>query len=104
MLVNYRFGIFRCVAHFLRFFAGKFDSFDAIHRQERHSLVGKVSLDISPELLNFDWHCRIFWITAFLTSLFTCSYLIHQTYIKWENEPMFVTFNDKSTPAWTVSR
>lgn len=46
---------------------------------------------------------RLFWVLAFLLSFTTCSYLIWRTYYKWENDPVLVSFNERSTPTWKVS-
>lgn len=45
---------------------------------------------------------RIFWIAAFIFSFLACTLLIHQTYLKWENDPVLVTFNERATPTWKI--
>lgn len=45
---------------------------------------------------------RLFWITAFMLSLFSCTCLIYFTYDYWDNNPMLVTFKEKSTSVQEV--
>ncbi|CAO1310274.1 unnamed protein product, partial [Diamesa serratosioi] len=48
------------------------------------------------------WTMKIFWILALSVSIGGCSYLIYQTYSKWKNSPVIVSFNEKSTPVYEI--
>lgn len=45
---------------------------------------------------------RIFWILSFLFAFWACLNLIYQTYVNWENNPMLVSFNQRTTPNWQI--
>lgn len=86
----------------------KLNSLDELYWQTRYSLVREVFCDEKEdqeEIFDAGRHltnCRVFWIVAFLLSFCTCSYLIYETYKKWENDPVLVTLNERSTPTWKV--
>ncbi|XP_017046078.1 pickpocket protein 28 isoform X2 [Drosophila ficusphila] len=45
---------------------------------------------------------RIFWLIAFLISIYGCSTLIASAYTKWTETPVIVSFAEKSTPVWNI--
>lgn len=45
---------------------------------------------------------RIWWIFAFALSLFGCGKLILDTWNKWNQFPVIVTFAERSTPVWDI--
>ncbi|KAH8264123.1 hypothetical protein KR038_003287 [Drosophila bunnanda] len=45
---------------------------------------------------------RIFWLIAFLISIYGCSMLITSAYTKWTETPVIVSFAEKSTPVWNI--
>uniref|UniRef100_A0A6E8W5Z6 Uncharacterized protein n=1 Tax=Anopheles coluzzii TaxID=1518534 RepID=A0A6E8W5Z6_ANOCL len=45
---------------------------------------------------------RIWWIVVCLLSLYGCGTLIHSVYIKWDKEPVVVTFGEKPVPVFTI--
>ncbi|XP_055527738.1 pickpocket protein 28-like [Wyeomyia smithii] len=45
---------------------------------------------------------KVWWIAVFLLSLYGCGRLIYTVYRKWDNEPVIVTFAQKSTPVFQV--
>ncbi|XP_055599041.1 pickpocket protein 28-like [Uranotaenia lowii] len=45
---------------------------------------------------------RIWWIVTFLISVYGCSRLIQNIYRKWDQTPVIVSFNEKSTPVWQI--
>lgn len=48
------------------------------------------------------WSERIFWTFVVITSIAVCSYLIYNTWLKWQNTPVIVTFSEKSTPVYEI--
>lgn len=40
---------------------------------------------------------RIFWICVFLLSLFSCGRFINDAWNKWEENPVIINYNQKST-------
>ncbi|XP_055838659.1 pickpocket protein 28 [Episyrphus balteatus] len=45
---------------------------------------------------------KIVWIVALLISICFCTHLIYNTYIKWVETPVIVSFSEKSTPVWNI--
>ncbi|EDW34295.1 GL21653 [Drosophila persimilis] len=45
---------------------------------------------------------RIFWLCAFLISIYGCATLISSAYTKWTETPVIVSFAEKSTPVWNI--
>lgn len=39
------------------------------------------------------WSERIFWTLAVITSIALCSYLVYDTWLKWQNTPVIVINN-----------
>lgn len=48
------------------------------------------------------WSERIFWLIAFLLSIFACGVFICQAWLKWQNSPVIVTFSEESTPVYHI--
>lgn len=45
---------------------------------------------------------RIWWLIAFLLSVYGCGRLILNVYNKWDQSPVIVSFDEKSTPVWEI--
>ncbi|KAH8375195.1 hypothetical protein KR200_002252 [Drosophila serrata] len=45
---------------------------------------------------------RLFWICVLLLSVFTCVKLTLNIWDKWNNNPVIVSFAEKSTPVWEI--
>ncbi|XP_055382440.1 pickpocket protein 28-like [Condylostylus longicornis] len=45
---------------------------------------------------------RLFWISIFAFSIYGCLSLIGNTWNKWQENPVIVSFNEKSTPVWQI--
>ncbi|KAL9702139.1 hypothetical protein quinque_005657 [Culex quinquefasciatus] len=45
---------------------------------------------------------KIWWIVVFLLSVYGCGRLIQNIYRKWDQTPVIVSFNEKSTPVWQI--
>lgn len=45
---------------------------------------------------------RVFWILVFTASIYSCITLTRNIWIKWKNNPVIVSFDDKSTPVWQI--
>ncbi|XP_039443656.1 pickpocket protein 28-like [Culex pipiens pallens] len=45
---------------------------------------------------------RIWWIAVFLLSIFGCGQLIINIYRKWDQSPVILSFNERSTPVWQI--
>lgn len=45
---------------------------------------------------------RLLWIIAFSICLIGCGILIHDSWHKWEQSPVIINFNEKSTPVWDI--
>ncbi|BFF90118.1 pickpocket protein 28 [Drosophila madeirensis] len=45
---------------------------------------------------------RIFWLCAFVISIYGCATLIVSAYTKWTETPVIVSFAEKSTPVWNI--
>ncbi|CAO1421220.1 unnamed protein product [Diamesa serratosioi] len=48
------------------------------------------------------WFEKVFWIVVFVISFSGCSYLIKQTYDKWNDSPVIVSFDQEYTPIWKI--
>lgn len=48
------------------------------------------------------WLERVFWTFAVIISIALCSYLVYDTWLKWQNTPVIVTFSEKSTPVYEI--
>lgn len=51
---------------------------------------------------NIHWIERVFWIIVFCISLFWSSYMIYETYEKWQTSPVIVSFDERMTPIWQI--
>ncbi|KAL1396785.1 hypothetical protein pipiens_010268 [Culex pipiens pipiens] len=51
---------------------------------------------------NRSWCERFWWMVVFAMSVGSCAFLIHQTYDKWDQTPVIVSFAEKSTPVWQI--
>ncbi|XP_065075657.1 pickpocket protein 28-like [Ochlerotatus camptorhynchus] len=45
---------------------------------------------------------KFWWVVVFVLSVGSCAMLIHKTYQKWDQTPVIVSFNEKSTPVWQI--
>lgn len=45
---------------------------------------------------------RIFWVTTFLIGLYLSWILIWDTWEKWNESPVIVSFAEKATPIWAI--
>lgn len=45
---------------------------------------------------------RFWWLAVIIISVTMCTYLINETYNKWQRNPLLVTLNDKSIPVQNV--
>lgn len=45
---------------------------------------------------------RVWWVIAFLLSIYGCSRLIYNVWNKWDQSPVIVSFAEKSTPVWQI--
>lgn len=45
---------------------------------------------------------RVWWIIAFLLSVYGCGRLIMNVWNKWDQSPVIVSFAEKSTPVWQI--
>ncbi|XP_062558313.1 pickpocket protein 28-like [Armigeres subalbatus] len=45
---------------------------------------------------------KFWWVVVFVLSVGSCAMLILKTYQKWEQTPVIVSFNEKSTPVWQI--
>lgn len=48
------------------------------------------------------WFEKVFWLVVFATSFIACSYLIKGTYVKWKENPVIVSFNERYSPVWKI--
>ncbi|ALC43319.1 CG8546 [Drosophila busckii] len=48
------------------------------------------------------WLERLFWVSVFLLSICTCFKLTMNIWDKWNNNPVIVSFAEKSTPVWQI--
>lgn len=76
--------------------------FKYMGEQER-SITEKFVLFL-PEKYNFQNFCyfRLYWLVLFCISLYICISLIIQTWIKWDQTPVLVSFAQSPTPVWQV--
>ncbi|KAL9703314.1 hypothetical protein quinque_006832 [Culex quinquefasciatus] len=45
---------------------------------------------------------KFWWFAVFLLSLGSCALLIEKTYLKWDQTPVIVSFNERATPVWQI--
>ncbi|XP_069695435.1 pickpocket protein 28-like isoform X2 [Periplaneta americana] len=45
---------------------------------------------------------RLFWLLSFFISLIAVTYFIVQVWIKWNTNPVLVTFSEVATPVWEI--
>ncbi|XP_075163784.1 pickpocket 26 [Haematobia irritans] len=45
---------------------------------------------------------RLFWIMVFVFSIYLCASLTMNIWFKWNNNPVIVSFAEKSTPVWQI--
>lgn len=45
---------------------------------------------------------RLFWIMVFVFSIYLCASLTMNIWNKWNNNPVIVSFAEKSTPVWQI--
>lgn len=57
----------------------------------------KICLKISSLFLN-----RLWWMIACLTALALCGTLITRIYTRWDQNPVIVSFAERSTPVWEI--
>ncbi|CAO1422206.1 unnamed protein product [Diamesa tonsa] len=48
------------------------------------------------------WFEKVFWMIVFVISFSGCSFLIKETYDKWIESPVIVSFEERSTPVWKI--
>lgn len=48
------------------------------------------------------WAERLWWLTAFVLSIYGCTSLIMHIWQRWERSPVIVSFAEKSTPIWQI--
>lgn len=48
------------------------------------------------------WLERLWWLLAVIASIVVCSILVYQTWLKWQNTPVIVTFSEESTPVYEI--
>lgn len=48
------------------------------------------------------WSERLWWLFVLIASVILCSYLVSQTWLKWQNTPVIVTFSEESTPVYQI--
>lgn len=48
------------------------------------------------------WKEKLFWVCVFVVSIYCCSNLIENIYVKWNETPVIVSFAEKSTPVWSI--
>ncbi|XP_065361239.1 pickpocket protein 28 [Calliphora vicina] len=48
------------------------------------------------------WLERLFWIMVFVCSIYLCASLTMNIWWKWNNNPVIVSFAEKSTPVWQI--
>lgn len=45
---------------------------------------------------------RVWWSIVFVLSVITCAYLITKTWIKWQENPVIMSFSHKQTAVWEI--
>ncbi|XP_055320058.1 pickpocket protein 28-like [Sitodiplosis mosellana] len=45
---------------------------------------------------------RLWWLFVVLCSIVVCCILVYQTWLKWQNTPVIVTFSEESTPVYEI--
>lgn len=53
-------------------------------------------------IYTFFFVIRIFWVLLFCVSLYFCIGLIIQTWVKWDQSPVLVSFARSPTPVWQI--
>lgn len=54
-------------------------------------------------LIYLHWdNFRLFWVLVLIFSIYTCATLIMNIWDKWNNNPVIVSFAEKSTPVWQI--
>lgn len=48
------------------------------------------------------WAERVWWLIAFILSIYGCSRLIYNIWQRWDRSPVIVSFAEKSTPIWQI--
>lgn len=48
------------------------------------------------------WVERLWWVIAFSLSIYGCSSLIYNVWVKWEQSPFIVSFVEKPIPVWQI--
>lgn len=48
------------------------------------------------------WTERLWWTVSVISSIVVCSILVYQTFVKWQNTPVIVTFSEESTPVYEI--
>lgn len=48
------------------------------------------------------WSERLWWLIVVISSVILCSFLVSQTWLKWQNTPVIVTFSEQSTPVYEI--
>lgn len=48
------------------------------------------------------WGEKLFWAIALTLSILACSYLIYDTYRKWQMAPVIVSFSEKFMNIWEI--
>lgn len=51
---------------------------------------------------NRHWAERLWWLIAFLLSIYGCARLCMNVWSRWDRNPVIVTFAEKSTPIWQI--
>lgn len=46
--------------------------------------------------------CRVFWMVMCVIAAYLSCTMIHNSYMKWERDPVFVSLSEKSTPVWKI--
>lgn len=45
---------------------------------------------------------RLSWLVAFILCVYGCGYLIKNSWDQWNENPILINFNEKSTPVWSI--
>jgi acid-sensing ion channel, other len=48
------------------------------------------------------WGEKLFWVIALSLSITACSYLIHDSYRKWQEAPVIVSFSERFINIWEI--
>ncbi|GAB0099612.1 pickpocket protein 28 [Sergentomyia squamirostris] len=77
-------------------------------RRETRSLLSEYSDNSTIHGLKYlggprrHWPERLWWLVAFVISIYTCGALILNTYNKWSTDPVIVSFSQTPTPLWRI--